>query len=61
MREVQVLSLDREVEWTGDADDLIAENGDLSEVERRWIESLEVGQEFRVGGSSGAFLVRRVT
>ena len=60
MAQVQIMSLDREVEWTGDTDDLLQGNGELSETEVRWIENLEVGQEFQTGGQ-GQFIVRRIT
>lgn len=61
MRTVQVLTMEREIEWEGDSDDLLQSNADLSEVEVKWVGNLEVGQEFRAGGSEGPFFIRRLT
>jgi len=61
MKQVQVMTLDREIEWTGDVDDLLQSNGELSSVEVRWIEGMEIGQEFQTGPDESKFIIRRIT
>lgn len=57
--QVQVLNSEREVEWTGDLDELLQANGELTASDARWLETLEVGEEHQVG-SGEPFSVRRI-